>query len=399
MRGGSAYFPAMGPMPRRLLVDLSEVVHTDYGTGIHRVVRNITRALLAAPDRAWTVVPVAHERDGRCESACGYASRTLQLACDPPEWPIAFAAGDRLLMLDSAWESPERFLSSLHALQDAGGQAGAMVYDLIPLRFPQHCVDFMPPIFERWLRFVVMHCDFLVCISRAVADDLRDWIVQARPEMRRDLRIGHVHLGSGIDEGGAHGAPSDAARAAMAAGDSVLMVGTVEPRKRHDLALDAFDAAWATGATAQLVIAGRQGWNVATLAERIRAHPQAGLKLHWWEHATDADLAHAYARCACLLQASDAEGFGLPIVEAARYGKPLLLSDIPVFREIAGAQATYFTAGDASSLAAALMAGIDAMPAPDAGVAISWAQSATRLLRLLQEESPWDHRFARGVAP
>jgi glycosyltransferase involved in cell wall biosynthesis len=50
-----------------------------------------------------------------------------------------------------------------------------------------------------------------------------------------------------------------------------------------------------------------------------------------------------YSTCFCLIAASYAEGFGLPLVEAAQYKLPLLVRDIPVFLEIAGKHATCFT--------------------------------------------------------
>lgn len=374
-----------------MFIDLSEVVDTDYGTGIHRVVRNLTRSLMRRPSAAgWRFVPVAHRPDGLCLSAEAYARDTLQVPFAGPDGPPAFGPDDVLLMLDSAWLEPERFLRTIEALQAEGGQAGAFVYDLIPLRFPQYCVDFMPAVFERWLRFVVLHADFLVCISRAVADDLHAWIDESGTQTRPGLRIGHVHLGSDIDEGAASGPVSHAMQAAMGALQaSALMVGTIEPRKRHDVALDAFERAWQAGSTLPLAIVGKPGWNVQALVERLRTHPQAGRKLHWIESASNADLAHAYRRCAFLLQASDAEGFGLPLVEAARHRKPLLLSDIPVFREIAGSHATYFEAGDAAALAARLMEG---PPRPsDPAMAISWKDSADRLLELVGGRTKWDH--------
>ena len=52
--------------------------------------------------------------------------------------------------------------------------------------------------------------------------------------------------------------------------------------------------------------------------------------------------------------ASEGEGFGLAIVEGARHGKPLILRDIPVFREIAGKHAFYFRGDTPEELAKAL---------------------------------------------
>jgi len=377
--------------PRRLLIDLSEVVTVDYGTGIHRVVRNLTRALLCNPDaRTWTCVPVAHDADGSMHSAHPYAVDRLGVPSMTEFSDSPAQRGDVLLLLDSAWENPQRFLSSIERTRAAGGLAGAFVYDLIPLRFPQYCVDFMPPIFERWLRFVVAHCDFLVCISRAVADDLDGWIDQCDPVVREGLRIGHVYLGSDIEEAPASDEASAAMREAMDGGRAVLMVGTVEPRKRHDLALAAFEGAWAEGSDLRLVIAGKRGWNVEDLVARIRRSPWFGRRLFWIEGPTDQDLSYAYAHALRLLQASDAEGFGLPIVEAAHYATPLLLSGIPVFREIAGGEADYFTPGDMDALRSWISIGAPRPRPSSPRLAITWQESAGRLLELL-EGGPWDH--------
>ncbi|WP_157579834.1 MULTISPECIES: glycosyltransferase [unclassified Plantibacter] len=56
-------------------------------------------------------------------------------------------------------------------------------------------------------------------------------------------------------------------------------------------------------------------------------------------HVTDAELAWLYAHAALVTNLSLDEGFGLPPIEAARFGAPLLVSDIPVFRETVGSVA------------------------------------------------------------
>ena len=62
---------------------------------------------------------------------------------------------------------------------------------------------------------------------------------------------------------------------------------------------------------------GRAGWMVEPLVERLRAHPEAGSRLHWLEGASDELLTSLYADCSGLLMASEGEGFGLPLIEAA----------------------------------------------------------------------------------
>ena len=386
--------PVAGPAlaPRRLMIDLSEVVTVDYGTGIHRVVRNLTRSLLhAGMEHGWDCAPVAHSQDGTLVDAWDYAVQGLCVVVPDNRERADYASTDHLLLLDSAWEHPEKFRGTIDSLHLVGAKAGAVLYDLIPLRFPHYCVAFMQPVFETWLRFVILHCDYIICISRAVADDLHAWIGEVDAATSPNLHIGHVVLGSDIAEGRATETVSEEMREAMQGDNAVLMVGTLEPRKRHDLALAAFEQRWDAGEEARLVLVGKQGWHVDELIARLRQHPQRGRNLFWFEHASNADLDHAYRHCAALLQASETEGFGLPIVEAGRYGKPLLLADIAVFREIAGNAASYFESGNVQSLLACLRrkrrstAGLLSVS--------SWEQCSLQLLDLLRD-GRWDYSVA-----
>ena len=101
----------------------------------------------------------------------------------------------------------------------------------------------------------------------------------------------------------------------------------------------------------RLVFLGRRGWHVDAVIDDIEAHPEFGKRLFWFDAASDVDLAYAYDHCAAALAPSYAEGFGLPVAEAAWRNKPALCSDIPVFREIGGDGALYFRVNDANALA------------------------------------------------
>lgn len=50
---------------------------------------------------------------------------------------------------------------------------------------------------------------------------------------------------------------------------------------------------------------------------------------------TDSEYQHMLATCTALVTASSAEGYGLPVAEAAAEGTPRILTDIPIFREVA----------------------------------------------------------------
>ncbi|MFF1633114.1 glycosyltransferase family 4 protein [Leifsonia sp. NPDC058248] len=85
--------------------------------------------------------------------------------------------------------------------------------------------------------------------------------------------------------------------------------------------------------------------------ERLTAvAPSARVVFH--NGASDADYAETLARATALVTASLDEGFGIPLVESMTLGTPVVVSDIPIFREIGGDAALYFTPHGADELAA-----------------------------------------------
>jgi len=389
------------PAPRQLLVDVTVLARHDDRSGVQRVVRNLLAALRAAPPAGYRVTPVADAGGHYVYS--GYAAAPADAdtdadagsnadadAADAPR-PIQVAAGDLFLGLDLCPDQVPGNRAVFEDLRRHGVRLYFVVYDLLPLLLPEMFADGAGPWFSRWLRTVAGVADGLVCISAAVADDLVDWLAAHPTPHPATLRVGHFPLGADVQADPAgDDALSDAEAAALALLDDApawLMVGTLEPRKMHAQALDAFERLWARGDPARLVIAGKPGWMTEQLVQRIEQHPELGRRLLWLRHASDAALLRLYQRCTALLAASAGEGYGLPLIEAARHGLPILARELPVFREVCGEHASYF-AGGADALAAALADWTrrharGETPSSAAIAAPSWSVSAARLSRLI----------------
>jgi hypothetical protein len=77
-------------------------------------------------------------------------------------------------------------------------------------------------------------------------------------------------------------------------------------------------------------------------------------RLFWLQEVSDEFLDQLYTQATALLAASEAEGFGLPLIEAAKHGLPIIARDIPIFREVARDFAYYFQSHNSQGLAVAL---------------------------------------------
>jgi glycosyltransferase involved in cell wall biosynthesis len=199
--------------------------------------------------------------------------------------------------------------------------------------------------------------DGVLCISRAVADEFIAWNASQPAVRKAPLQVGFFHLGADIDASvPSSGLPPDAGLvlAAMNARPTFLMVGTVEPRKGQGQALAAFEELWARGVDANLVIVGKHGWMVDALAERLASHAEKGKRLFWLAGVSDEMLQKLYTGSSALLAPSEGEGFGLPLIEAAQHGIPIIARSLPVFREVAGDHAYYFDGLAPSDLARAI---------------------------------------------
>jgi alpha-1,3-rhamnosyl/mannosyltransferase len=216
-------------------------------------------------------------------------------------------------------------------------------------------------------------------VSQHTADEfetmLPDWLrLYERPRL----------IAPGASRFAAEGAPRT-----PPAGAPWLMVGSLEPRKNHLAALDAYALYHAHSAQRRpLLFAGGAGWKSDAVRARLAELQAAGCDVRLLGYVPDAELAHLYATAQALLCPSWHEGFGLPLVEALAMGLPVLASDRASLPEVGGPAPVYFPPDRPDLLADAMIAlendpalrAARAAASRERGADFSWSATAKSVL-------------------
>ncbi len=381
---------------RQLLLDVSELSQRDAATGVQRVVRSYLKALLQSPPKDFRVEPVYATRDEGYRYARRFTQRFLeQNAENVPDDPIQWRRGDLFFGLDMQHHAQLTHQAFFRRLQSDGVTVKFLVYDLLPIQLANLFKDSdARELHERWLAMIAA-TDGAICISKATADALDHWITENNIYRAPNFQTSWVHIGADIEDSKpSMGLPPNAPEilSAIQRRPSFLCVGTLEPRKRQDQILGALESLWDEGLNVNLVFVGQQGWKTETLVEKIERHPEKDRRLYWLQGISDEYLQKVYNTSDCLIAASVNEGFGLPLIEAARHGVPIVARDIPIFREVAGERAFYFTGDTPRELANSLKVWLDLYergdhPKSDQMRWSTWQESAERLKNAIFQEN------------
>jgi len=367
-----------------LRVTLDELAATPHG-GASRYAGELTRALIAtAPADTEVVgaVPASPEPDyERITRLLPGLARLEKNVLAPRELAAAWRRGllrpRRTGMLHATGMLAP--LGPHDRVHQPGDQVVVTVHDAIAWTAP----ELLPPGVAGWRRAmgsrIERYADAVVVPSHAVAAELAEHL-----ELGERIRVVPGAPSSSLlppDD-----ADADARAAALGLPERYLLtVASTEPRKNLGALLEALGR---TREQLPLVVVGAGTDEVAELARDAgladgRVLALAGL--------ADDELGVAYLRAHAYLQPSEAEGFGIAVMEALGFGLPIIHTDVPALDELtAGAALTVDRASE--GLAARLADAIDALDgatvdrlstaAGDRARAFSWRDSAEQVWRL-----------------
>lgn len=260
--------------------------------------------------------------------------------------PVKFNRGDVLFLSDVFWNTV--LMKAVNATLNQGIYIILLVYDMIPVVYPQFVhkqtcdgfIEFLPDLF--------MQSDGVISISKSSLNDIKKYGTQLGYHPEFD----YFHLGADFSSELSDFSNVRATFKSIFDNSTVyFMVGTIEPRKNHKYVLEAFKQLWDKKEDVKLCIVGKVGWKCKKTIDEIFACSQYNKHLFMINDASDSELSYGYTHSKAIIIASIAEGFGLPLIEAMHFGKIVFASDIAVFHEIGKDYPKYFSLDNPRCLA------------------------------------------------
>ena len=327
----------------KLFVDVSSISQRDAKTGVQRVVRNIFSNMHSIINDdvmavQWSQTSMATSRK---------FERYLQnKENDYTEYRLKFEPGDKILILDAIWCGPHNYEYLTEETTKGNLKTYTVIYDLIPIRSYSELIKSYNPFIE----FALKSSNAIICISKTVSEEIAEYYNEHKLQRDKPLEIYYFHLGFEMET--KVGTVRDEIKNFVNKSTTFLMVGTLLSHKNYVTVLKTFQKIIDQNPeeSMQLLIIGKNGWDNQEFINLYASDNRFKDRVLWIQNGSDEELQWAYQNCEAFIFASLIEGYGLPIAEAAHFGLPIICSDIPIFHEVAGDNAIYFSPLDVEML-------------------------------------------------
>ena len=237
---------------------------------------------------------------------------------------VVFAPGDIFISLGLDWDY-EYYKQFYYLRINHGVKVVTCCYDLIPVLYPQFCVNDVASLFASYFLEIADGSDLVLCISKQTEKDLNELLMStggARPLTQV------FPLGDNVLESSGESGSSEIEKICQA--PFILFVSTIERRKNHEVLYRAYHALSEEGKLSRmpkLVFVGMQGWGVGDLMKDIDLDPLTENMIVRLNHISDSDLNRLYRAAEFCVFPSLYEGWGLPVGEALSMGKVVIASN------------------------------------------------------------------------
>jgi len=229
---------------------------------------------------------------------------------------------------------PDVFFSPTHYLPIfAPSRSVISILDVSYIKFPELFKSTDLNQLIKWTKYSVKKAKTIFTISQASKDDIiKEYgipgyrIAVTYPGTKKVSGIKYKVLGM-----------SELKEKYGIKGDYILFVGTLQPRKNVSCLIEAFSK---LNQDIELVIIGKKGWLYEEILEAPKKYKVEN-KVKFLDFVSDEDLPAFYKNAICFVLPSLYEGFGLPVLEAMKYGCPVVTSNVSSLPEAGGDAALY----------------------------------------------------------
>jgi glycosyltransferase involved in cell wall biosynthesis len=286
----------------------------------------------------------------------GLISRTDLPPTVPPHRFSSLPPTATLVLPGAGWNDP-RIVEAAARHAHAGGRVIHFVHDLIPIIRPEYFKDDLVRAFGRHFTAMSRIAAEFICISKHTQADLDDYLEKrGRSVPSTVVPLAHEFHGYPRNARGCHPANQRLLEFGRPDRNYFLCVGTLEVRKNGLALLEAWLHLQAEldAAAPHLVFCGRRGWKSEPFFDFLARHSQLHDRVHVIPSAADADLAYLHEQSLGSIYPSLYEGWGLPIGEAAWFGRSCIASRESSLPEVCGNRADYVDPQNPPEIAAAV---------------------------------------------
>lgn len=326
-----------------LFFDISGIAMYDRRTGIQRVVRELLTYLNERGFKDIKLVPVYAPRFTKgfycIELKTDSSHKIIDINLTTER--ISPKAGDSLFIMD--WALGEH-LCQINVLRDykrLGVRLFYVIHDLLPLERPDCFNNRTVYLFRRLFERLWGLTDF-VCFSIVTQKKLE----RLKETHHFNSKIYKIRLGTWTQPNNfIEKELPESLRREEPDQCIFLMVGTIEPRKNQQYVLREFERLWEKGSKDRLIIIGKPGWKCKEIIRELTLKSASLKHFYYFPSISDQSLVNYYSMSSALVYASTDEGYGLPLIEAAAIGIPLICCEKPIFREILDENAFFYSLG------------------------------------------------------
>ncbi|WP_171356332.1 glycosyltransferase family 1 protein [Acinetobacter sp. SWAC5] len=364
---------------KNIYTDLSVISMNDAGTGIQRLVKSVwSRLPKHAPNLNFYPI---------------YATRKKKYALS--QYPqknikkrqyVNLKSGDLFFGLDWSADQIIKHQVRLMTWKIKGSKQVFILNDILALQHPEWFTAKNRQKLQAWLNVIAVCADEIICVSETVKKQVLQYLHEHQID---DLPCSAIKLGGEISPSTYTAQIRPEFEQKFLASSYILKVSTIEPRKGHLCLIQAFEALLKRypDYPHHLYLVGRYGWKSEHTLQYLKASPYFGTRIFWWDDMNDAELNLLYQHTVGAVNCSYGEGFGLPLMEAIYYQKPLLVRDLPVFREVSSNQANYFQQDKPDALAETLYVWSKDLNSSSTHIIplTSWDVSVEKIMQILQK--------------